>query len=706
MMHMFAPTGTGPAGVLLVALLVAAPAAADPPRGERALLSADAPPVAAASRGDWRTAAGQVGPTQKRLKPSAFWLAQGPPLINGVVRARFSHGWRINVHLVARARLAKNRGRLAHGVGVRVHGRYLWLTEIKDGKARRLTGVYKMWAPSKRRIIEVVLTLHGKYVVASAFELPKNRHLGTVITSRAPGEAGGVALLSTRKNDPRSPLLHLATRPACKDVPASTGKGPFVTFELPAADEKEASRVAGVRLLERVADGEPARHVYRADAAGLERLACAGRAMQRTTARLPWKYTDLSYLQHRDAPPVKTPTGFRIDQSVKNPTMVEALLRAYHKRFPKKTRLVRLGKSHQGRPFHALVIGDPSPSSRRPSVLLNAAHHGSEVMATQQVLDAIQVLLEAAPKDARVKRWLQKVNVWCVPLINPDGLVGFLDVDRATGRKNGYGLKGNKPRSTGMGVDLNRNYPYRWGVGGERASSSKRKSRYYHGPAAASEPETRAMMRLARRERFAASISFHTGTVDILAPYNAPGVKSPEPNMAWAVAQHLADGLQPHPQHLDPKTEQPMKARVRSSLYPVNGTDQDWLRHSFGTVALLVEGAHWTPLDLVKRRKVTEAVRPSWELLLDRFLDGPAVSGFVSDVRGRPVHAVVSIGQIKTHQKERWTTRPRDGRFDRILPGAGTYTVQVHAAGYRQAARKVKIGAKEHRVLRFTLRKR
>jgi hypothetical protein len=214
------------------------------------------------------------------------------------------------------------------------------------------------------------------------------------------------------------------------------------------------------------------------------------------------------------------------------------------------------------------------------------------------------------------------------------------------------------------------------------------------------------MMRLARRERFAAAISFHTGTVDLLAPYTAPGVKSPEPNVAWAVARYIVDGLQPHPQHLDPKTEQPKKPRVRSSLYPVNGTDQDWLYHSFGTVALLMEGAHWTPLDLARRRKVIEAVRPCWQLLLDRLLDGPTLSGFVRDGRGRPVRAVVSIRQIKTHARERWTTRPRDGRFDRVLPGPGTYTVQVYAGGYRSATRTVKVGDKEHKLLRVTLRKR
>ena len=56
----------------------------------------------------------------------------------------------------------------------------------------------------------------------------------------------------------------------------------------------------------------------------------------------------------------------------------------------------------------------------------------------------------------------------------------------------------------------------------------------------------------------------------------------------------LATPAVAHPQHLDDKTQQPMKPRVRRKLHSVEGTDQDWLRHTFGTLALLVEGAHWT----------------------------------------------------------------------------------------------------------------
>jgi hypothetical protein len=128
-------------------------------------------------------------------------------------------------------------------------------------------------------------------------------------------------------------------------------------------------------------------------------------------------------------------------------------------------------------------------------------------------------------------------------------------------------------------------------------------------------------------------------------------------------------------------------------IYPVDGTDQDYLRGHFGTLALLVEGARKDVATADERRAIVLSARPLWMRLLSRFLDGPAISGRVLDAAGNPAAAAVSIDEVKTSEGETWTTRCRDGRFDRYLPGPGRYTVRVKIAGQPDLTRSVEVPA-------------
>ncbi|MBI4701061.1 MAG: hypothetical protein HY744_07875 [Deltaproteobacteria bacterium] len=378
-----------------------------------------------------------------------------------------------------------------------------------------------------------------------------------------------------------------------------------------------------------------------------------------------------------------------IEQNFGEVAKLGSVLAALHEHHPEVSELVEIGCSLEGRPILALVIGrDVHGARARPSFLLDGAHHGDEPMSALVVLDAARHLLERGKGDPRVARWLDEALVWCLPLVNPDGFAAWRE-NFGSGRKNRRDVGALGPARWNKGVDLYRNYPFGWGLLGGRAGRTDPMHMWYRGAVPGSEPETQAMMRLAQGEHFAGAISYHVGTVVLLAPYTIAGVRSPEPNDAWVVAEHIVRRMPRHP-------DRPIE--LRRNLYPVDGTGQDWLRASHGTVALLVESALRSRVAGTQRELSIEAIRPSWQLLLDRYLDGPSVYGELRDASGRPVVAEVSIAEIRTFAGESWTSRCRDGRFDRYLPGPGSYTLRVRVPGGGVLERPFAAGAGRVRV--------
>ena len=124
-----------------------------------------------------------------------------------------------------------------------------------------------------------------------------------------------------------------------------------------------------------------------------------------------------------------------------------------------------IGRSVKDRKIRAFRLGERGGIT----ALLVSTMHGDEPR-TRAILESLR---DGPP--------IEGVDLWVVPVYNPDGLA------RGT-RKNA------------RGVDLNRNYPYRW---------ADLDGRYESGRKPASEPETRAMMRFLKDVRPDRILSFH-----------------------------------------------------------------------------------------------------------------------------------------------------------------------------------------------------
>jgi murein peptide amidase A len=125
-----------------------------------------------------------------------------------------------------------------------------------------------------------------------------------------------------------------------------------------------------------------------------------------------------------------------------------------------------IGHSVRDRP---IVVFRSGPANAPLKMLVVGAIHGDETAGMR-----IARRLIAAPA-------LDRVELLVVPTINPDGVAA-------------------KTRGNHHGVDLNRNFPYRWRPlgGGE-----------YSGPSPLSEPESQAARRLVLEEKPDVTIWFH-----------------------------------------------------------------------------------------------------------------------------------------------------------------------------------------------------
>ncbi len=349
----------------------------------------------------------------------------------------------------------------------------------------------------------------------------------------------------------------------------------------------------------------------------------------------------------------------------RDPETIAAALRELAKTNPRRAQLIELGRTGENRPLYALRISGRPGDHERPAILLVAAHHANEFTTPDYALDAARYLSEHA-HERKVRRWLNQLAVVVVPLANPDGAEAFWHTSEELGRKTRRKLAGGE-----VGVDMNRNYPFMWNLIETRFNSSDPASNFYRGPAPASEPEVQALMALAGRERFVAAISYHGTAGKLLVPYSIDGVENPEPSAAWSVAQEMTARLAAAGARYD----------AVKSLYPVDGTEQDWYYHRFGTLAYLLE----VPKTKVSGADLGAAVvqsRPAWQTLLDRWLSGPSLS--VRAVRagdGAPVEAEVRIAEIVPRAGERWTTSPHTGWLHQMLPAPGGYMVSVGFEG-------------------------
>jgi len=130
---------------------------------------------------------------------------------------------------------------------------------------------------------------------------------------------------------------------------------------------------------------------------------------------------------------------------------------------PKKSSK-EIGTSREGRPIKLYQYG----SGNGEQVIVLGSFHGDE-LPIAYIMQQVQSTLDKSPK------LYADQTVYLIPIVNPDGLA-----------------RGTRPN--GAGVDLNRNFPTRNFIPG-----NKKGTRYYSGKSPLSEPESQAIQRTVDR---------------------------------------------------------------------------------------------------------------------------------------------------------------------------------------------------------------
>jgi murein tripeptide amidase MpaA len=180
---------------------------------------------------------------------------------------------------------------------------------------------------------------------------------------------------------------------------------------------------------------------------------------------------------------------------------------------PGLTKVVSIGKTLNGQDILAVKLTKGARKTKdgsKPSVLYMSNQHAREWITPEMTRRLMHYYLDNYSTDKRVKKIVDSTELWFVLSANPDGYdYTFKDADTRQWRKNLRDVNGDGVIATGDGVDLNRNFAYKWGYDDE-GSSPNPTSETYRGTSPASEPETKALDTFEKRVGFTYGINYHS----------------------------------------------------------------------------------------------------------------------------------------------------------------------------------------------------
>lgn len=346
--------------------------------------------------------------------------------------------------------------------------------------------------------------------------------------------------------------------------------------------------------------------------------------------------------------------------------MVLGELNGLSEKYPSKCHTVSLGQTIEGRDIMALRFQPEKPS---PAFLFMGCHHAREWMSVEVPLRLAHILAENPGNDKRIDKYLANYDIWVIPMVNPDGHSYSVKENRLW-RKNR-----TKQQGGSVGVDLNRNYGYKWS---EQGASGDPSDETYHGNKPFSENETSIIKTLSEEIPIIGCLTYHTFGELILYPWGYTKTKTSFDAKLAKLAEGMAK-ISGSPNDNDYK-EKPLSDKYdyipmqASGLYESSGDCTDFLFAEFGTPAFTIEMGEtkdaFAPPDTMIEPTINQVMEFNFYLMEESPKEFGILYGKVTDIFKNPVQAKITIPGLDQSLK----IDPGTGKFFRVLP-KGKYLV-------------------------------
>jgi hypothetical protein len=339
--------------------------------------------------------------------------------------------------------------------------------------------------------------------------------------------------------------------------------------------------------------------------------------------------------------------------------------------YPEITQLDTLGYSHELEyPIPVFKVSDnPDVEEDEPAISYDGLHHAREPPGLETCLKIIEHLLSNYDSDPQVQFWVDNIEFFFIPMLNPDGYKYIVDnsLTYPFWRKNFHDNNANGQFDPSYdGVDLNRNYDSYWSGGDPNPASWT-----YRGEAPFSERETQLKRDLFLEQKPVMSISYHTYGEIVVTPRVLGYSYAPDRYLLGSIASEISSRI----------------PRLNAGNYGSGncacdvGQSPCWAYKVAGTMETLIElGTVFIPPGPEAMQIAEDNLEGA--LYLPERVFGPGVCGHITCMEtGNPLEATFKVLEIYDTIITPRTSKGMYGRYHRLLL-PGTYTFEFSKEGY------------------------